>query len=475
VTPPPSPAADRVPLFGAPLGLSKRAFQGGMEGDDPSRRQYGQSNYPPGYVPDYRDQNITDNPGGNVYNIQNVRGGQTADASGRFRQTHMLGQPRSTSAPMLATGGNPQDPGGYGFQQAQPYQMQGSSLQFQPQYPQEPQRQQQFQTYTSSMAPNVPQQAQPHSPYDAIAQYQPRQSAAIEGLSTQFGVPQYFNPGQATSAPGPASMPQHYASANFPQQVQYPSASLERSVAPQPYQPVMAEYDRPEVAAAPPEVAAAPPEESAQDTGPDARYELYQAEMRALNQNISEGRLSEAGPSLLKLSEWLLGNVVGLGMFMLRRSSPKSDLITGLITDRRDSWGDVYEERLKLWNEFNLLWEALLQRQLENTENMIRLNRSPPPPQSILDKPTLTKMGDELVRWCDSIEQHGLVDYEMGVAEEQIISSESDHGRVSGHYNFEQALTKPSTVLEKCLDILESTEKAPETDVGSAAGPSAQS
>ncbi len=85
----------------------------------------------------------------------------------------------------------------------------------------------------------------------------------------------------------------------------------------------MAEYDRPEVAAAPPEVAAAPPEESAQSTGPDARYELYQAEMRALNQNISEGRLNEAGPSLLKLSEWLLGNVVGLGMFMLKEELAK--------------------------------------------------------------------------------------------------------------------------------------------------------
>jgi len=297
------------------LGVSKYAFQGGMEGDDPPGRQYGQPNYPPGYVPDFRDQNITDNPGGDVYNVHNLRGGRTPDASGRFRQTQMLGHPRPTSAPMSATGGNPQDLGGYGFQQAQPYQMQGSSLQFQPDYPQEPQRQQQFPTYTSPMAPNVSQQAQPHSPYDTMAQFQPRQSAAIEVLSTQFGVPQYFNPGEATSASGPAAMPQHYASANFPQQVQYPSASMERSVAPQPYQPSMAEYDRPEVAAP-------PAEESAQDTGPDARYEWYQAEMRALNQNISEGRLSEAGPSLLKLSEWLLENVVGLGIFMQSRSSP---------------------------------------------------------------------------------------------------------------------------------------------------------
>lgn len=75
----------------------------------------------------------------------------------------------------------------------------------------------------------------------------------------------------------------------------------------------MAEYEQPEVAAT-------PAEESVQDTGPDARYERYQDEMRALNQNISEGRLSEAGPSLLELSDWLLGNVVGLGMPMPRRS-----------------------------------------------------------------------------------------------------------------------------------------------------------
>lgn len=284
-----------------------------MEGEDPSRRHYRQPHYPPGYVPVFRDPNIPDNPGGNVYNVHNLRGGQAADASGRFRQTHMLGHERPTSAPNLAAGGNTQDPGAFGFQQAQPYQMQGTSLQFPPDYPQELQRQQQFSNYTSPMAPNVPQQVQPPSPYDTMAQYQPRQSAAIEVLSTQFGVPPYYNPGEATSAPGPASMPQHYASANFPPQVQYPSASLERPVAPQPYQPEMAEYERPEVAA--PQA-----EEIAQDTGPDARYERYQDEMRALNQNISEGRLSEAGPSLLELSEWLLGNVVGLGTLIRKRS-----------------------------------------------------------------------------------------------------------------------------------------------------------
>ena len=55
---------------------------------------------------------------------------------------------------------------------------------------------------------------------------------------------------------------------------------------------------------------------------------------------------------------------------------------------------------------------------------MIKLNQSPLSPQSLLDKPMLKRLGDELVRLCDGIEQHGLVDYEMGVAEEEIISSE---------------------------------------------------
>ena len=94
----------------------------------------------------------------------------------------------------------------------------------------------------------------------------------------------------------------------------------------------------------------------------------------------------------------------------------------GLDTDKKEEYGDMNEERLKLWTEFNLLWECLLQRQLKDT---IRLRRSPSTSQTLLDKEMFTKMGDELVRLCDGVEQYGLVDYEMGVAEEQIISGRS--------------------------------------------------
>ena len=37
-----------------------------------------------------------------------------------------------------------------------------------------------------------------------------------------------------------------------------------------------------------------------------------------------------------------------------------------------------------------------------------------------LTERTLQNMGNELIRLCDSIEKHGLVDYQLGVWEEQI-------------------------------------------------------
>jgi hypothetical protein len=35
----------------------------------------------------------------------------------------------------------------------------------------------------------------------------------------------------------------------------------------------------------------------------------------------------------------------------------------------------------------------------------------------------INKMAKDLIRMCDAVEKHGLVDYQYGVAEEQIIMS----------------------------------------------------
>ena len=43
--------------------------------------------------------------------------------------------------------------------------------------------------------------------------------------------------------------------------------------------------------------------------------------------------------------------------------------------------------------------------------------------QSLIKQDGLERMGKEIVRLCDGIERHGLVDYQYGVWEDQIIAS----------------------------------------------------
>lgn len=43
----------------------------------------------------------------------------------------------------------------------------------------------------------------------------------------------------------------------------------------------------------------------------------------------------------------------------------------------------------------------------------------------MLDQDLMETMGKELIRLCDTMEKHGLVDYQMGVWEEEIIVCKS--------------------------------------------------
>jgi hypothetical protein len=71
-----------------------------------------------------------------------------------------------------------------------------------------------------------------------------------------------------------------------------------------------------------------------------------------------------------------------------------------------------------MWNNFNHAWLSLLQRQKDLMESG-QLQRS----QNLVPREGLEKMGKEIVRLCDGVERHGLVDYQYGVWEEQIIAS----------------------------------------------------
>ena len=63
------------------------------------------------------------------------------------------------------------------------------------------------------------------------------------------------------------------------------------------------------------------------------------------------------------------------------------------------------------------------------TEEVIRHNQPLREPLSIMSAQTLDQLSRELVRLCDSVERHGLVDYQMGVAEEDIMDCK--HARVA--------------------------------------------
>ena len=45
---------------------------------------------------------------------------------------------------------------------------------------------------------------------------------------------------------------------------------------------------------------------------------------------------------------------------------------------------------------------------------------------NLLPRESLETMGNELVSLCDGLEKHGLVDYQMGVSEQEIIESKPE-------------------------------------------------
>ncbi|KAK8053317.1 hypothetical protein PG996_012618 [Apiospora saccharicola] len=132
--------------------------------------------------------------------------------------------------------------------------------------------------------------------------------------------------------------------------------------------------------------------------------------------NIHKGVLASASESLLAVSDWLLSKVTELG----------------LATDNYQ----LHHDRIKLWHDFNHAWLALLQKQKDMVGSGIVLQRD----QTLVSEERLEEMGEKLVRLCDGITGHGLVDYEYGVWEELIIHTDLE------------------VVLMECLDFYESTD-----------------
>ncbi|EDN04567.1 predicted protein [Histoplasma mississippiense (nom. inval.)] len=382
----------------------------GMDGNSQQRKKYDPSSYQTG-------------SGAGPYPIRNLSG----SSSERFRQQQqpepaggpgtdeVISQDRTSSVSAY---------GSYGYTESLPYNtpplqggtLQSGGIQYQSNFAstaarnQHPnQQQQRLSQYEGDMVYGITPQVQPASQYEGVSHYQPRHSAAIEVLATQFGVPQYFQEGEPAVAGGSDK----YLTVSQAQTTPYSQpAALPRA----------------STASALPEIMAGLPASTASDglehsefprqsSRFDDAYIQYQRALRETFESTRSGRLLDASQSLLEISEWLLGNATELGL-------------------ARDE-EELHSDRLKMWNEFNICWLAVCQKQKDMTQEMLE-SRSGTSPPSLLTEETLNKMGRELVRLCDRMEQHGLVDYQMGVWEEEILS-----------------------VLGQCLDLLEGNENTP--------------
>lgn len=96
-------------------------------------------------------------------------------------------------------------------------------------------------------------------------------------------------------------------------------------------------------------------------------------------------------------------------------------VMTGLTRDEES----LRDDRIRLWDRFNTAWLVALQRQFDLTEDALRMHRPLGEPQSLMPLQALENLCRELVRLCDNVERFGLVDYQMGVAEEQIMDRKS--------------------------------------------------
>ncbi|ESZ99428.1 hypothetical protein SBOR_0190 [Sclerotinia borealis F-4128] len=262
-------------------------------------------------------------------------------------------------------------------------------LQYQSAYPPDQRQQPPFPNYNTDTLYGVTQQAPQNNVYES-QQFQARQPAAMQMLS-DVATPYLPND---PNTPGT----QQYASSNSstPYQHHQQSPGNRTTLIQQIYPADVGLGGMPQ---APETADAVDAENQAQGAGGmEEAYSVYQTALKQIFKNIIDLRLAEASSSLLEVSEWLLGHVAELG----------------LTVDEAALHGD----RLRLWNEFNAAWLSIFTRQQDFLESGQRTQ----PPQTLMSLEFIGKMGTNLTRLCDSVEVYGLVDYQYGVGEAEIMN-----------------------------------------------------
>ena len=267
----------------------------------------------------------------------------SGSSTDRFGQPSLPSTRGEASVPLPGRSSRLPAYAGYGYTDQQPYSgsslhggsLQGGGLQYQADFPQAPLRQQQtphqhhqqedqprqpqapqppqqqFSQYGTNMLYSINQQGQAPAQYDVVPQYPPRQSAALEVLSTQFGVPQYFAPGEPAGAAGVSAVVSQYLTPQV--QPSYSQQSpVGRSTAVPSFPVTMADYNT--IATT---EGLEQQEQAPESTNVDEAFREYQQALIVTFDHTRAGRLVDASRTLLEISEWLVGNARELGMCVL--------------------------------------------------------------------------------------------------------------------------------------------------------------
>lgn len=222
-------------------------------------------------------------------------------------------------------------------------------------------------------------------------------------------MPQYMQQNEPGSTVGVGQSSSQYYSTQ-PEQPSYGSISYARPQLQPPFAPSSTEYSMLEQPLAP----QAQEEANTRQATEEGRRQ-YEQQLRATFDAIIAGRVTEASEKLIVVTEWLLGSVRALGQLPSHEHHRYTDILTGLHHDDEEN----HDQRIVLWRELNHAWEALGQKQKSITETALRTQQSPP---DYLTSTAMQNLMDKLTQLCDSLEKYGLVDYEIGIWEEQIVS-----------------------------------------------------
>ncbi|KAI1075270.1 hypothetical protein F5B20DRAFT_394011 [Whalleya microplaca] len=343
----------------------------------------------------------TSNPRYPIHDPNAQRRSYGGSGSDRYRPAPINTSPQRGMGGAAGYSAYYQEPG-TAFSTAMPQ----NTLPYQSEYGQDTRQTSSFGGYNPPLMYNVPQAGAQSAVYDTSQQFPSRQPAGLQMMATDVAAP-YF-PGEPTNAPAASSLQSQGGSSSTP--AVYQQSPAEQRAMLQSYPSGMTSMGSMAQTNAPEQVM----EETDYSTSAEMgeAYEQYQSALKEIFTNIRSGVLQAASESLLNVSEWLLSKVVELGL-----SGDNQDL---------------HPERLRLWHDFNHAWLSLFQKQKDIMESGLQLQRG----QTLVNEEGLKKMGKEIVRLCDGIDRHGLVDYEYGVWEEHIVA-----------------------IIEECLDLYENVDE----------------